>query len=196
MKLCIFGSSCETQHREFYDDAFEVGKLLAKNGITLVFGAGATGLMGASAEGASALNGEIIGIIPEKLNLPGIATPLCTKLIVTKTMHERKAEMERIADGFIALPGGFGTFDELMGVTTLKQLDYIDLPICVMNTLGYYEKMFSQFDAAFENGFVEAKFKSLIYLAKTPKDAIGYCLNYKKASQPPKMAEALITELI
>ena len=88
--------------------------------------------------------GRITGVIPEKLNRPGVAYPFCCQLIVTPAMHTRKARMEELSDGFIALPGGYGTLEELMEVLTLNQLGYISAPVVILNTSEYYSNLIAQ----------------------------------------------------
>ena len=109
---CIFGASCPNVAKGYLEAAFETGALLSEHGLGMVFGGGNTGLMGAAARGVKSKGGRLIGVIPEKLNQPGIAYPHCDQLIVTPDMHTRKAKMEALSFGFLALPGGFGTLEE------------------------------------------------------------------------------------
>ena len=131
---CIFGASCPNVAKGYLDAAFAAGALLAERGLGMVFGGGNTGLMGAAARGVKSAGGRLIGVIPEKLNQPGIAYPHCDQLIVTPDMHTRKAKMEALSFGFLALPGGFGTLEELLEVITLNQLGYLQAPVVLLNT--------------------------------------------------------------
>ena len=135
--LCVFGASCSNIDSEFLNAAYTLGQVMAQRGIGLVFGGGNTGLMGAAARGVHDGGGRIIGVIPEKLNRPGVAYPFCGQLIVTPDMHTRKAKMEALSDGFIALPGGYGTLDELCEVITWAQemghLKRLELTVQVRN---------------------------------------------------------------
>ena len=174
----MFGAASDDIPDKYKKDAYKLGELIAKAGYGLVFGAGDSGLMGQVARGVLAQGGRITGIIPERLNAPGVAYPECTELIVTKTMHQRKAAMEEMSDAFIALPGGFGTLEELMEVITLKQLGYIDCPVCVLNSGSYYDRMNEQFISLIEEGFADSSNIELYYLAKDACDALEHIVNY------------------
>ena len=176
--ICVFGAASDVIPDKYKHDAYRLGELIAKQGIGLVFGAGDSGLMGQVARGVKAHGGRVTGIIPERLNAPGVAYPHCTELIVTETMHSRKAAMEEASDAFIALPGGFGTLEELMEVITLKQLGYIDCPVCVLNSYSYYDRMNEQFISLINEGFADSSNIELYYLANSPEDALEHILNY------------------
>lgn len=189
--ICVFGASSNKIDDAFKRDAFEVGRLIAENGFGLVFGAGDSGLMGSAARGAHSAGGRIIGVIPEKLNKPGVYFEHCTERIETPTMHERKAKMEALSSGFIALAGGFGTIEELMEVMTLKQLSYIDPAIVILNTAGYFDPLIKQLDNCFAEGFAHEGFRSLYHAASTPEEAVAYCAAYKGSNFPDKLIYAL-----
>lgn len=123
MNICIFGASSNDIDQAYMDAVFNLGKKLAERGHTLVFGAGARGLMGAAARGASAGNGEIVGVAPTFFNVDGIIYDKCTELIRTETMRERKQIMEDRSDAFIMVPGGIGTFEEFFEVLTFQMMD-------------------------------------------------------------------------
>ncbi len=185
-RICVFGASSEQIPQASKDFAYELGILLAENGFGLVFGAGTSGLMGACARGVHLKNGEIIGVIPEKLNKPGIYFEFCTERIETKTMHERKALMEELSSGFIALPGGFGTLEELMEVLTLKQLGYHSKPIIIANLSGYYDAIIEQFERCVADGFTHPAFMELFTVAATPEQIIEQLKSYKAHDMPEK----------
>lgn len=191
MRICVFGASNSSIPAVYMDFAEELGIKLAKSNIGLVFGAGRTGLMGAAARGAFGFGGEIIGVIPKKLNVPGIFYENCTEIIETETMHERKSIMEGMSDGFIALSGGFGTIEELMEVITLKQLGYHDLPIVIVNVNGFYDNLLKQFASCVDEGFTNADYLGLFTVAKTVDEAITQVVNYRHSSMPDKMSEAI-----
>ena len=174
--ICIFGASSNSIDRAYFDDAFEVGRLIGLSGRPMIFGAGCRGLMGAAARGCFENGGRLIGVIPEKLNIKGIYFEDCSELIVTATMHERKATMERMASGFIALAGGFGTIEEFMEVLTLKQLNYFDKPIVLLNTLGYYDDLMRLLDKAADGGFLGRSCLRLFALCGTPQEALNHVL--------------------
>ena len=189
--ICVFGASSNMIDKAFMEDAFEVGRLIAKDGLGLVFGAGDSGLMGQAARGAFSEGGRIIGVIPEKLNKPGIYFEHCTERIETPTMHERKAKMESLSQGFIALGGGFGTIEELLEVMTLKQLSYIDPAVVLLNTRGYFDPLIEQFDRCFTEGFAHEGFRGLYFVAETPAEAVAYCRDYRGSDIPDKLIYAL-----
>lgn len=176
--ICVFGAASDVVADKYKHEAYNLGALIAREGFSIVFGAGDSGLMGQLARGACSCGGRVIGIIPEQLNTPGIAFEQCTELIVTKTMHQRKALMEEMSQAFIALPGGFGTFEELMEVIVLKQLRYMDCPVCILNSFSYYDKMVAQFETLIDEGFAGDFDSELYYMAKSPEDAIEHIKNY------------------
>jgi len=190
-QVCIFGASGSKIDKEYIDAAYRVGELLAKNNIGMVFGGGSTGLMGACARGVYDNGGSIIGVIPEKLNRPGIAFENCTELIVTPDMHTRKATMEKLSEGFITLAGGFGTLEELMEVMTLNQLGYIDSPVVILNTKGYYDKLIAQFKECIAQGFTSEACMDIYWEAHTPEEAIDLLINKKRPQLPDKLEYAL-----
>lgn len=191
--VCVFGASNSTIPTEHIEFAENLGAALAENGFALVFGAGTTGLMGAAARGAHARGGEIIGVIPKKLNVPGIYFEHCTERIETATMHERKALMEDRSDAFIALGGGFGTLEELMEVITLKQLGYIDKEIIIVNIDGFYDNLLAQFDRYVADGFTHGLFLHLYTVAKSVDEVIRALNEPEKRIMPDKMQEALLS---
>ena len=144
--ICIFAASSPNIDDKYIAAAESFGRCLAEHGFDLIFGGGRTGLMGACARGVKAAGGKAIGVIPKKLNQPGIAFEHCDELIVTADMHERKATMERLSSAYIALPGGVGTLEELMEVLTLNQLGYIEAPVVVFDQDGFYDSLLKQLD--------------------------------------------------
>lgn len=189
--ICVFGASSGNIPQSYKEAACEVGALIAENGWGMVFGGGAVGLMGAAAEGAYAGGGRIIGVLPERLNRPGIASELCSELIVVRDMHERKATMEKLSYGYIALPGGFGTIEELLEVLTLKQLGYIDAPIIILNVNGFFGPLLVQLDACVSGGFTNKRYLRLFSVANTPLKAIELARQYVSVEMPDKLEEAL-----
>ena len=171
--------------------AHRLGSLLAENGLSMVFGGGDAGLMGAAARGVREGGGRIIGVIPEKLNRPGIAYPECDELIVTPTMHSRKAKMEELSDGFVALPGGFGTLEEILEVIALKQLGYLDAPIVLLDQDGFYSKLLGQMRHCIDENFTDPAFGKLYFAAATPEEAVHALLNYVPSQLPDKIQEVL-----
>ena len=136
------------------------------------------GLMGAIADEMIGRGGQVIGVIPEALNVSGVAHEGCKEKIVTKTMRERKQMMENLSDGFIALPGGFGTFEEILEIITLKQLSYHSKPIVVLNSSGYFDPILKQFEKSVALGFARKDSTRLYFVAKSAKEAVTYINEY------------------
>jgi len=189
--VCIFGASCSSIDPAYIEAAYRTGALLAEHDIGMVFGGGNTGLMGAAARGIHENGGKLTGVIPEKLNQPGIAYPHCDELIVTPDMHTRKATMEKLSEGFIALPGGFGTLEELLEVLTLNQLGYIALPVVLLNTRGYYDRLIDQLKYCVEEGFTSPACLSIFAVADTPEQAVEMVMKMKLSELPDKIKDAL-----
>ena len=173
--LCVFGASCSNIDSEFLNAAYTLGQVMAQRGIGLVFGGGNTGLMGAAARGVHDGGGRIIG----------------GQLIVTPDMHTRKARMEELSDGFIALPGGYGTLEELMEVLTLNQLGYITAPVVILNTKGYYSDLIAQLRECVNEGFTAAPCLDIFSVAGTPEEAVQLALNKERPDIPDKLADAI-----
>jgi uncharacterized protein (TIGR00730 family) len=172
--ICVFGASSSLIDPIYHADATMLGKEIAHRDDTLLFGAGANGLMGTVARAAQQNGGRIIGIIPEALNQTGMVYQTCDELIVTKGLRERKAIMDARSDAFIALPGGFGTMEELLEIITLKQLGYHAKPIVILNTNDYYRKLLAQFDTMIGASFAEAGSINLYRILYDPIAALNY----------------------
>jgi uncharacterized protein (TIGR00730 family) len=148
--------------------ARQLAAAIAARGIRLVYGGGRVGLMGVIADTALAAGGEVVGVMPQSLRDREIAHEGLTELHITASMHERKAQMERVSDGFIALPGGFGTLDELAEIVTWGMLGYHHKPIGMLDANGYYDHLHEFFDRAVDTGFVSAGHRGLILDAASP----------------------------
>jgi uncharacterized protein (TIGR00730 family) len=147
--------------------ARELGTLLAQRDLALVYGGGKVGLMGEVAESCLAAGGNVIGVIPEFMVERELALPGCTELHVVDSMHTRKAQMAELADAFIALPGGFGTFDELFEILTWGQIGLHGKPVGLLDTAGYYTGLWHFLQQTVAQGFVrEAEFAKLQYAAE------------------------------
>jgi cytokinin riboside 5'-monophosphate phosphoribohydrolase len=178
MKISVFCSSSDNLPKIYFSDAEKLGKLLVDNKMTLVHGAGKIGLMGKISRSAKANGGYVIGVIPERLNLPGVVSLTDDETIVTKDMGERKKYMLEISDGFIALAGGFGTLEEILEMITLKQLKYHNKPIVIVNTNNFYDFLLKQFEIIFCEKFAIEGFRNLYSVVNTPEEAIERILNY------------------
>ena len=153
-RLCVFCGSNRGTHPAYEQAAVNLGQTLAAQGIGLVYGGGNVGLMGALANSVLAAGGEAIGVIPTFLRDKELAHSQLTQLHVVDSMHTRKAMMADMADGFIALPGGLGTFEELFEVWTWRQLGYHDKPIGLLNVAGYYDAMLAFLQHSVASGFI------------------------------------------
>lgn len=176
MKICVYGASGDELRQEYFDAAYSLGALMAKNGHELVYGGGQTGLMGAVCRGAHDNSGVIIGVAPKFFDEPGVLCPYCTEFIFTETMHERKKIMEDSSDAFIVLPGGIGTFEEFFETLTLKQLGRHAKPMAMLNTLGYYDSLNAAILTAVDGGFVSRNCLALYALCDTAEDALHHVL--------------------
>lgn len=176
--ICVYSSSSCSIDRLFFEAAELLGAEIAKNGDTLLFGGGMRGLMGATARAAHLNSGRVVGIIPEALNIKGVVYEYCDELVVTPGLRERKALMDARSDAFIALPGGYGTLEELLEIITLKQLKYHNKPVVILNTGSFYDCLLRQFDRITDMGFAMEVFKGLYYIADTAGDALRYIEEY------------------
>jgi hypothetical protein len=145
-----------------------VGRLLAEQGIDVVYGGGRVGLMGALADGALAAGGRVTGVMPKGLFEREIAHRELSELRVVGSMHERKALMAELADGFMTLPGGFGTLDELCEIITWTQLGLHNKPIGIVNYAGFFDPLLAMFDRSVANGFIRQDFRDRILVAADP----------------------------
>lgn len=152
--LAVFCGSAPGADPAFVHAAQAVGHALASRGIGIVYGGGQVGLMGAVADAALAAGGEVVGVIPERLQRLELSHPGCTRLEVVADMHARKARMAELADGFLTLPGGWGTWEELFEAVTWSQLGYHRKPVGVLDVAGYYAPVRALLEGALSQGFV------------------------------------------
>ncbi|MDP9104567.1 MAG: TIGR00730 family Rossman fold protein [Candidatus Eremiobacteraeota bacterium] len=161
MRVCVYCGSSAGNDPRFAAVAREFGTLLARAGIGVVYGGGRVGLMGAVADAALEAGGEVIGIIPRFLEEREVAHR-GVDLRVVESMHERKQLMSELSDAFVALPGGFGTFEEFFEIVTWVQLRLIDAPCIIANVDGYYDALVALIDGAVENGFINETNRAII----------------------------------
>ena len=178
MKICVFGASSRDLEQGYFDEAFALGAELARRGHTIVFGGGASGLMGATARGAKSRGGRLIGIAPKFFDEPGILDKDCDEMIFTETMSERKKAMEDMSEAFITLPGGIGTFEEFFEALTLKQLGRHAKAMAVLNTLGYYDALEAMVQRAVDERFLTADGKDLYAMFTDVGELVSYVENY------------------
>jgi uncharacterized protein (TIGR00730 family) len=168
MNVCIFCGSASGTRKEYADAAIEVGSLLFHSGSSLVYGGGNIGLMGIVADEVMRLGGNVIGVIPDFLLQREVAHKGITQLEVVNSMHERKRRMADLADAFIALPGGWGTLDELAEILTWKQLGLIHASVGLLNTKGYFSPLIQQMQVMVDEGFLHAKNLEQLTISENP----------------------------
>ena len=155
MQICLYGASSNELDAVYLDSAYDLGRMLAQRGHSLVYGGGAQGVMGAAARGVHDGGGKITGVAPKFLNVDGILYDRCDELIFTDTMAERKGIMAGRAEAFIMAPGGVGTFEEFFEILTLKQLGQLNKPIAVYNVNGYYDLLAKLLETTVSKGFMK-----------------------------------------
>ncbi len=173
--ICVFCSSSDAVAPVYFDAARELGGLLARHRLTLVYGGGNVGLMGALARSVHEGGGKVIGVIPSALRDLELAYTDADEMIVTKDLRERKAIMESYADAFVALPGGYGTVEEMIEVLTLKQLRFHDKPLIFLNTAGFYAHLRAFFEHLYEHHFAKPISRGLYRFVDEPQDVLD-CL--------------------
>ena len=178
-RICVFCGSNDGADPIFIKTAEEVGRFLAHRGIELVYGGGRVGLMGKIADTVMHNGGSVIGIIPRALAEKEVAHAGLTKLRVVGSMHERKAIMAELSDGFIALPGGFGTFEELCEIITWAQLGFHSKPCGFLNIDGYYDPLIELFDNATREQFVRPEHRRLVLIESEIEKMFDLMVTYK-----------------
>jgi uncharacterized protein (TIGR00730 family) len=166
-RLAIYCGSATPRDPVYMDLAQSVGRTLAQRGIGVVYGGGRLGLMGAIADSALAAGGEVIGVIPQALVDAEVAHRGLTELHVVEGMHERKRRFTDLADGFVTIPGGTGTMDELWEALSWAQLGYHSDPVGLLNTAGYYDHLIAFWDKMGEVGFLRPQHRDLLIVADT-----------------------------
>ncbi len=178
MNICVFSSSSNAIKEVYFHEAEQLGKLIAKGNHTLINGGANVGLMEAVTISASLAGGKTIGIIPEKLIGLSLASANSHEVIVTPDMHNRKERMRDISDAFIALPGGFGTLEEILEVITLRQLEYHTKPIVFINTNHFFDNLFKQFEVSYNEMFAKDIYRELYFVAQNAAEAMDFISNY------------------
>jgi uncharacterized protein (TIGR00730 family) len=183
MRICVFLGSSRGTSPLYVEAARNFGALLARRGIGLVYGGGSIGLMGQVADGACAAGGEVIGVIPEALQARERDHEGLSQLHIVSTMHERKAMMAELADGFVALPGGIGTFEELFEVWTWSQLGYHDKPCAILNVNGFYDAMREFIDHVVTEGFLRKEHRDMLIVHDDPERLLDAVVNFTPTQQ-------------
>jgi uncharacterized protein (TIGR00730 family) len=179
--ICVYCGSADDVHPDYRLAGRLMGQTLAENGLRLIYGGGKTGIMGAVADGALDAGGEVYGVLAESMNTPALAHLGLTRLEVTPTIHERKARMYALADGYIALPGGYGTFDELFETITWSQIGVHEKPIGLLNVRAYFGPLMSMLLHAEKEGFIFPEHRQMLCMADSPQELLA-CMG--KHQQP------------
>jgi uncharacterized protein (TIGR00730 family) len=186
--VCVFCGSASGPRAEYAAAAREVGRALAARNLALVYGGGRVGLMGELAQAALAAGGTVVGVIPHALAKKEIAQEDCTELIVVDTMHERKALMADRAGAFVALPGGFGTLDELFEILTWAQLGIHAKPVAVLNVCGFFLPLLALLDHMTAEGLLRSAHRELLLVADSVPELFEKLLAWKPPAPATKWA--------
>lgn len=180
MTICVYGAASDQIDASFIKVVEEFGEKMAKRGHNLVYGAGATGLMGAAARGVKEGGGSVVGVIPTFFRDERIEAIFdrCDELVYTETMAQRKTMMEDKADAFVIVPGGIGTQEEFFQVLTLKQLGRHTKPIVLYDINGYYVELEDFMKVATKERFIREACKDLYFYSKDPDEILSYVENY------------------
>ena len=178
--VAIYCASSNKIRPSYIDAAERLGAEFAKHSLRLIYGDGGIGLMAAAAHGALSEGGEVIGVIPQFMVDQGWNNPNSTQTIITQTMHERKATICDMADAMVALPGGIGTFEELLECLTWKQLGLHNSPVVILNTDGYYDRLLSCIEYMIEEQMMRPIHRDMFTVVSQPEDVIQAILSSPK----------------
>lgn len=178
-RIAVFCASSLGSEEAFWEQAYFVGKALADRGYTLIYGGGCVGLMGKVADGVLDHNGRVIGVLPRFLHAREVAHKGLTELILVDTMQERKAMMDELADGVIALPGSFGTMDELFDMLTRGQLGLHRKPVGLLNVNGFYDPLLAFVRTMVTNGFLKELHEAQLLKSTDIDDLFSQMTNYE-----------------
>ena len=176
--ICVFCGSSDSIHADYRSAAWTLGRILAERGLRLIYGGGKTGLMGAVANGAMEAGGEVIGVIIPSMNTKPLAHDGLTRMEVSTNMHGRKARMHELADGYIAMPGGFGTFDELFETITWAQTGAHEKPVGMLDVNHYYTPLLAAIDHAVNEGFIFKEHRDALFLDSDPNTLLDAMTGY------------------
>lgn len=185
-RICVYTGSSVGARQVYQQAARELGRELVKRGIGMVYGGGRVGLMGIIADEVMAAGGEVIGVMPRALFPTEVGNTNVTHLYEVSSMHERKAMMADLSDGFIALPGGFGTLDELFEIVTWAQLDIHNKPVGLLNVNGFYDPLLAMVQHLVAEEFVRSYHASLIISEERPTDLLDSFAAYSPPTKQSK----------
>ena len=177
--ICVFCGSADNVHADYIAGARWMGRTLAERGIRLIYGGGKTGLMGVVADAVLEAGGAVVGVIIPTMNTVALAHIGLTKMDVVEGMHARKARMHELADGYIAMPGGFGTFDELFETVTWAQTGAHEKPVGLFNMRNYYAPLLAAIDHAVAEGFIFQEHRDVLFSDADPNALIDKMAQYQ-----------------
>lgn len=184
--ICVFCGSSDLVHLDFKSAARTMGRVLAERGLRLIYGGGKTGLMGEVANGVLEGGGEVTGVIIPSMNTKSLAHGGLTLMEVTSDMHTRKARMHKLADGFVALPGGYGTMDELFETLTWSQIGNHEKPVGLLNVKKYYIPLLAAMDHAVSEGFVFKEHREALFVYLDPGKLLDAMNKYEHSRDAVK----------
>jgi len=177
-RICVYCGSSPGKQPAYREAARELGHELARRNLGLVYGGASIGVMGAVADAVLERNGEVIGVIPHALATKEVAHHGLNELIVVDSMHERKAKMAELSDGFIALPGGWGTIEEIFEMLTWAQLGFHENPCGLLNVISYFDPLFEFIENAVDQRFVKEQHRLMMMMEEKPADLLDRFENY------------------
>ena len=187
--ICVYCGSSDKIHTDYLTAAYEMGAALAGQQLRLVYGAGSTGLMGEVTKGALENGGEVIGVMPAIFNTPKLVHNGLTRLEIVDDMHKRKARLAELSDAFIALPGGFGTLEELFEILTWAQIGLHQKPVGLLNIRQYFNPLIEMINQANAEGFIYQEHQALFTAADDPHALLDALSNHK----PPRDLDRWLT---
>ena len=179
MNICVFSSSSNAIADVYVNEAIDLARLIGQSNFCLINGGSNVGTMDVITREAGKHGAKTIGIIPEKLRDFNLASIHAHEIIVSDDMMDRKFKMREMSDAFIALAGGFGTLEEILEVITLKQLGYHHKAVVFINTNGFYDDLFRQFEKSYQEKFAKESYRKLYFVAENSVQAMNYLLNYQ-----------------
>lgn len=181
--ICVYCGSANQASQKYFQAARRMGETLVRRGLTLIYGGGKTGLMGALADSVVDNGGKAIGVIVETMNTHNLAHTRLTRMEVTATIHQRKSRMYQLADGYIALPGGYGTLDELFETLTWAQIGEHSKPVGLLNVDGYYDALLTMLDRALEEKFLFSEHRRALLCDSDPDALLDKLDGYSPQSE-------------
>jgi hypothetical protein len=186
MNVCVYCSSSDRVDRVYFDVAARLGRLIGERRNNLVYGGGNTGPMRELAEAVKAAGGRVLSVIPKPFDERGLRFARSDEVVVTANLQDRRMTMLRDSDVFVALPGGFGTLEEVTENLTLRQLDFHHRPLCLVNVNDFWDPFTSFLDRLVEGRFIKTEHRGLVHVAATPEEALTYLDRYAPVNVPDK----------